>query len=64
MAVQKNRKSHSRTKMRRAHQRARRVTLSSDQQSGEIHKRHHVAPDGYYRGREVIARSVEEAEEE
>jgi large subunit ribosomal protein L32 len=38
--------------------------LSIDQESGETHRRHHITADGYYRGREVIARaSVEENEE-
>ena len=64
MAVQQNRKSRSRSKMRRAHNRLERIALASDSHSGEVHKRHHVAPDGYYRGREVIPRPPEESEEE
>jgi len=28
--------------------------VSIDQTTGETHLRHHVSPDGYYRGRKVI----------
>lgn len=53
MAVQKSRVTPSRRGMRRAHDKAARPTLATDQTSGEIHRRHHVTRDGYYRGRRV-----------
>ena len=54
MAVQKNRKTRSRRGMRRSHDAIKKETLSVDSTSGEIHLRHHVSPDGYYRGRKVV----------
>lgn len=54
MAVQQNRKSASRRGMRRSHDRLKAAALSIDPTSGETHLRHHVTPNGYYRGRKVI----------
>ena len=28
--------------------------LSTDTTTGEVHRRHHVSPDGFYRGKQVI----------
>ena len=64
MAVQQNRKSRSRRNMRRSHDALGRPTLSVDKETGELHRRHHIGPDGYYRGREVIPPPPEENEEE
>ncbi len=55
MAVQQNRKTPSRRGMRRSHDALGSPTLSVDPVSGELHRRHHVTADGYYRGRKVIA---------
>jgi large subunit ribosomal protein L32 len=55
MAVQQNRKTPSKRGMRRAHDALGNPTLSIDPSSGETHLRHHVTPDGYYRGRKVVA---------
>lgn len=55
MAVQQNRKTPSRRGMRRSHDALSNPTLSVDPVSGELHRRHHVTADGYYRGRKVIA---------
>ena len=54
MAVQQNRKTRSKRGMRRSHDAVSSKTLSVDSTSGEIHLRHHVSPDGYYRGRKVV----------
>ena len=54
MAVQKSRKTPSRRGMRRSHDALRGKALSVEQTTGETHIRHHVAADGYYRGRKVI----------
>lgn len=54
MAVQQNRKTPSRRGMRRSHDALKGAALSTDRTSGEIHLRHQVTPDGYYRGRKVI----------
>ncbi len=61
MAVQKNKKSRSRRGMRRAHDALSGPTLTTDALTGEIHRRHHVSPDGFYRGRQVIIPSQDEA---
>jgi len=55
MAVQKSKKSTSRRGMRRSHDALTAATTSVDSTSGELHLRHHVTADGYYRGRKVIA---------
>ena len=54
MAVQKDRKTPSRRGMRRSHDHLSPPALSIDPTSGETHRRHHVTPDGYYRGKRVI----------
>ncbi len=57
MAVQKSRKSRSRRGMRRAHSALSASALSIDAATGETHRRHHVSPEGYYKGRQVINNS-------
>mgnify|MGYP003572918966 CR=1 FL=1 len=54
MAVQKNKMTPSKRGMRRSHDTLSTRTLSIEPTSGETHLRHHVSPDGYYRGRKVI----------
>ncbi len=54
MAVQQNRKTRSRRGMRRSHDGIRKPALSMDPTTGEVHRRHHVSPDGFYRGKKVI----------
>ncbi|MCJ7556989.1 MAG: 50S ribosomal protein L32 [Gammaproteobacteria bacterium] len=54
MAVQQNRKSPSRRDMRRSHDALSKPTLSVEPTTGETHIRHHVSPDGFYRGKKVI----------
>jgi len=59
MAVQKSKKSRSRRGMRRSHDKLSSPALSTDPTTGEIHLRHNVTPEGYYRGRKVIETVVE-----
>ncbi len=54
MAVQQNRKTRAKRDQRRAHDALTSATLSVDETTGETHRRHHVTPDGFYRGRQVI----------
>lgn len=61
MAVQQNKKSNSRRGMRRAHDALKPSALSIEPVTGEVHRRHHVSPDGYYRGKKVVE-SNEESE--
>ncbi len=60
MAVQKSRKTPSRRGMRRSHDAIKMPTLSTDPTSGEIHRRHHITPEGFYKGRRVVAETVVE----
>ncbi len=66
MAVQKSRKSRSTRGMRRAHSALTAPALSVDAATGEKHIRHHISPDGYYKGRQVIVKAqvVEDDNEE
>lgn len=59
MAVQKSRKTPSRRGMRRSHDALSTSALSVEQTTGETHLRHHVSPDGYYRGRKVINKDID-----
>ncbi len=54
MAVQQNRKTPSKRGMRRSHDSLKNPALSIEPTTGETHLRHHVSPDGYYRGRKVV----------
>jgi large subunit ribosomal protein L32 len=55
MAVQKSRKTPSRRGMRRSHDAVSAPTLTVDETTGEVHRRHHVTADGYYKGKKVVA---------
>lgn len=63
MAVQKSRKTPSRRGMRRSHDAAKKPALSIDPTTGETHLRHHVTPDGYYKGKRVLDVVAEDEEE-
>ena len=54
MAVQQNRKTPSKRGMRRSHDALKSAAISIEPNTGETHLRHHVSPDGYYRGRKVV----------
>lgn len=60
MAVQQNKKSRSKRDMRRSHDALTGPTLSVDSTSGEKHLRHHITADGFYRGRKVIDKIINE----
>jgi len=63
MAVQQRRKTPSKRGMRRAHDALGRPTLAVDPKTGEQHRRHHVTPEGFYRGRQVVETREEEDED-
>ena len=63
MAVQKSKKTPSKRGMRRSHNALKNPALSEDQETGEIHLRHHITADGYYRGKQIIESTVEDIEE-
>ena len=54
MAVQKSRVSPSRRGQRRTHDALTAKQLATDPTSGETHLRHHISPNGFYRGRKVL----------
>ena len=64
MAVQKNRKTRSRRDMRRSHDGLKGAATSIDSTSGEVHMRHHVTAEGFYRGRKVMDVPEPEVQEE
>ena len=64
MAVQQNRKTSSRRDMRRSHDALEAPALSVEPSTGETHLRHHVSPEGYYRGRKVVDSKIVEIDEE
>jgi large subunit ribosomal protein L32 len=48
--------------MRRSHDKLSRPAVSVEPTTGETHRRHHVSPDGYYRGKKVVTTADESAE--
>ena len=64
MAVQKSKKSNSRRGMRRSHSALNAPALSIEPESGEVHLRHHISAEGYYRGRRVIQTATEAEDQE
>lgn len=56
MAVQQNKPSRSKRGMRRSHDAldVNAIALNTDTTSGELHRRHHVTADGFYRGKKVV----------
>jgi large subunit ribosomal protein L32 len=64
MAVQKSRVTRSRRGMRRSHDSITAAALSVDQMTGERHRRHHIAPDGYYKGEQVVVVKAPKEEKE
>lgn len=62
MAVQKSKKSRSKRNMRRSHHARAAAVVSEDPVTGTRHRRHHIAADGYYKGRQVL--EVKQAKQE
>jgi large subunit ribosomal protein L32 len=63
MAVQQNKKSRSRSGMRRgSHTKIQAPTLSTTPLTGIPHLRHHVAADGTYRGKQYLITTTHEEE--
>lgn len=60
MAVQQNKKSPSKRGMRRAHDFLGGAPLAIEPVSGEVHRRHHISPSGYYRGKKVVRTKADE----
>lgn len=54
MAVQQNKKSPSKRGMHRSHDSLTVAAIAVEATTGETHLRHHISPNGFYRGRQVI----------
>ena len=54
MAVQKSKKSRAKRDTRRSHHALSHAPVSEDPVTGTRHRRHHIAADGYYRGRQIF----------
>jgi large subunit ribosomal protein L32 len=54
MAVQQNKKSPSKRGMHRSHDFLTGNAIAVEPTSGETHLRHHISPNGYYRGKKVV----------
>jgi large subunit ribosomal protein L32 len=50
--------------MRRSHDHLSASALSVDAATGEVHRRHHVSPDGFYKGKQIVAQKPEATEDE
>ncbi|CAM8644232.1 MAG: ribosomal protein [Pseudomonadota bacterium] len=54
MAVQQNKKTPSKRGMHRSHDFLTSPPLAVEATTGETHLRHHISPNGFYRGRKVL----------
>lgn len=55
MAVQQNKKSVAKRGNHRAHDFLTNPPTAVEATTGEVHRRHHISPTGFYRGKKVIA---------
>ena len=60
MAVQQNKKSPSKRGMHRAHDSLPNPPLAVEPVTGEEHRRHHISPTGFYRGKKVVSTKADE----
>ncbi len=54
MAVQQNKKTPSKRGMHRSHDFLTAPATAIESTTGEVHLRHHISPNGFYRGRQVV----------
>jgi large subunit ribosomal protein L32 len=54
MAVQQNKKSPSKRGMHRSHNALTTPGTGIEPTTGEVHLRHHISPNGFYRGKKVV----------
>jgi large subunit ribosomal protein L32 len=60
MAVQQNKKSPSKRGMHRSHDFLTAPSTAIEPNTGEAHLRHHITPNGFYRGRKIIKTKSDE----
>lgn len=54
MAVQQNKKSASKRGTHRSHDFLTNPPTAIEPTTGEVHRRHHISPNGFYRGKKVV----------
>ena len=54
MAVQQNKKSPSKRGMHRSHDFLKSPAIAVEPTTGEVHRRHHISPSGFYKGKRVV----------
>jgi large subunit ribosomal protein L32 len=59
MAVQKSKVTRSRRGQRRSHDSLTSKTLARDPITDEIHLRHHMTPEGFFKGRQIIVNEID-----
>ena len=64
MAVQQNKKSPSKRGMHRSHNALGTPGTAIEPTTGEVHLRHHITADGFYRGKKVIQTKTSAVEED
>ena len=64
MAVQQNKKSPSKRGMHRSHNALNTPGIAVEPTTGEVHLRHHITADGFYRGKKVIQTKTSAVEED
>jgi len=62
MAVQQNKKSPSKRGMHRSHNALKNPGTAVEPTPGGVHLRHHISPNGYYRGRQVIKSKADDSD--
>ena len=60
MPVQKSRKTPSKRGMHRSHDFLGAPPIAVEPTTGEIHLRHHVSPNGFYRGKKILKTKADE----
>lgn len=64
MAVQKSKKSRSRTRIRRNGKRKETISFILDNETGLLRRSHHIDSNGYYNGKLVLKVKEEKKEQE
>jgi large subunit ribosomal protein L32 len=64
MAVPKSRIPRRRRGNRRSHDALSNPALTIDNTTGETHRRHHMTPDGFHKGRQIIEKAAISVDDE
>ena len=61
MAVPKKRKSSSKTRMGRSHKKLKTQNIVENQTTGTFCRPHHISPDGFYNGKQILIKKTAES---